>query len=79
MATGETKQTTDPPYAATVYEAAGGNVVFNAATCWWSMLLARPPGSRNPPGKDFGRSDPRVQRITENLLDRIVASPRAGR
>lgn len=79
VATGETKQTTDPPYAATVYEAAGGNVVLNAATCWWSLLLARPPGSRNPPNQDFGRSDPRVQRITKNLLDRIVASPRAGR
>ncbi len=78
VATGETKQTDDPPYAATIETAARGNVVFNAATCWWSMVLSRPPGSRNPPNKDFSREDPRVQRITRNLLDRIVAAPGAG-
>jgi len=44
VATGETEQTNDRPYAATVYAAARGNVVFNAETCPWSMLLARPPG-----------------------------------
>ena len=79
VATGETKQTDDPPYAATIDTAARGNVVFNAATCWWSMVLSRPPGSRNPPNKDFSREDPRVQRITRNLLDRIITAPGAGK
>ena len=78
VATGETTQTEDPPYAATVYTASQGNVVFNAATCWWSLALSKPPGFRNPPKKDFTRDDPRVQRITANLLDRIIAGPGAA-
>src|SRR3954467_11057628 len=77
VATGETKQTDDPPYAATVYSAAKRNGVFNAATCWWSLLLGGPPGSRNPPHRDFSRSDPRVGRIAKKLLEGIVPSPRA--
>jgi hypothetical protein len=75
VATGETKQTDDPPYAATVYTATKGNVVFNAATCWWSMVLSKPPGFANPPNKDFSRDDPRVQRMTRNLLERIISGP----
>lgn len=62
-------------FAATIYSGARGNVVFNAGTCWWNMLLSTPPGFANPPGKDFAREDPRVQRITKNLLDRMIASP----
>ena len=58
-----------------VYTAPKGNVVFNAATCWWSMVLSKPPGFENPPNKDFSRDDPRVQRMTKNLLDRIIAGP----
>jgi hypothetical protein len=61
-----------PDYAATVYHGPRGNVVFNAATCWWSMLLAAPPGFVNPPEEDFARSDPRVQRMTQNLLARMI-------
>jgi hypothetical protein len=61
-----------PEYAATLYDGPRGNVVFNAATCWWSMLLSAPPGFVNPPEEDFARSDPRVQRITQNLLARII-------
>jgi len=38
------------------------------------MLLARPPGAVNPPNTNFGREDPRVQRITKNLLDRMLKS-----
>ncbi len=75
LATGKTNQTNDPPYAATIYKAERGNLVFNAATCWWSMLLSRPPGAQNPPNKDFSKPDPRVQQITRNLLDRMIASP----
>ncbi len=66
-----------PEFAATVYDGPKGNVVFNAATCWWSMLLSTPPGFVNPPEEDFARSDPRVQRITENLLARMI-NPRRG-
>ena len=73
VATGETKQTEDPPYAATVYTAAKGNVVFNAATCWWNMVLSTPPGFMNPPNRNFTENDPRVQRITSNLLKRMIS------
>jgi hypothetical protein len=61
-----------PEFAATIYQLPRGNVVFNAATCWWNMLLSRPPGFVNPNGRDFTRSDPRVQRITRNLLMRMI-------
>jgi hypothetical protein len=61
-----------PDYAATVYEGPRGNVVFNAASCWWSMLLAAPPGFVNPPEEDFARADPRVERMTQNLIARMI-------
>ena len=61
-----------PEFAAVLYDGPRGNVVFNAGTCWWSMVLSSPPGFANPPGKDFTRDDPRVQRITANLLARIT-------
>jgi hypothetical protein len=60
-------------YAATIYSGLKGNFVFNAATCWWNMLLSRPPGAVNPPNTDFSKEDPRVQRITKNLFSRMVA------
>jgi hypothetical protein len=61
------------PYAATVYSTPLGNVVFNAATIWWSDGLASPPGyvrsteyvARNGPDK-------RVQCITTNVLNRFI-------
>ena len=59
-------------YAATIYPGPKGNFVFNAATCWWSMVLSKPPGFVSPPGVDFSRDDERVQRMTKNLLDRMV-------
>lgn len=74
LARGKTRryrEETNREYAAVIYTAAKGNFVFNAATCWWNMLLARPPGAVNPPNTDFTREDPRVQRITKNLLDRM--------
>jgi hypothetical protein len=69
------------PHAATVYDGPKGSVVFNAGTCWWNMVLATPPGFVDPPKRDFGRSDPRVQQITRNVLTRIIqpASPPGGR
>ena len=65
-------------YAATIYPGPKGNFVFNAATCWWSMVLCKPPGFTNPPGIDFSRDDPRVQRMTQNILKRMT-EPAPGR
>jgi hypothetical protein len=65
-------------FAATIYPGPRGNFVFNAGTCWWAQLIAQPPGKVNPPGRDFSRDDPRVQRITRNLLDRMIRGPGGG-
>jgi hypothetical protein len=59
-------------FSATLYDGPRGNLVFNAGTCWWNMLLSSPPGFVNPVNKDFARQDPRVQRITRNLLARMI-------
>jgi hypothetical protein len=63
-------------YIATVYPGPHGNVVFNASTCWWATGLAQPPGFQRPhwQGMPSARPDPRVQRITENVLSRMLAS-----
>jgi hypothetical protein len=63
-------------HAATMYDGPKSNFVFNAGTCWWSMLLARPPGAVNPPGVDFSKTDPRVQQMTRNLFERVTAKRR---
>lgn len=62
-------------YTATIYPGPKGNLVFNAATIWWSDGLIEPPGylrpsahGGTPPGPDA-----RVQRITENLFRRFLA------
>jgi hypothetical protein len=65
-------------YAATIYPGPKGNFVFNAATCWWSMVLSKPPGFVNPPGVDFSEDDPRVQRMTKNILERMKNTSRDG-
>jgi hypothetical protein len=72
----------DPPdHAMVMYTAEKGNFVFNAGTCFWSLPLSSPPGYKNPVnnqgelGKeviDFTREDPRIQKITKNLLDRAI-------
>ncbi len=59
-------------YTATIYPGQHGNFVFNAATCWWADGVSEPPGYLRSDW--YGRrngSDPRVQRITKNLLDRM--------
>ena len=61
-------------YATTIYTAQKGNLVFNAGTCWWNLVLSTPPGFQNPPRKDFQRNDARIQRITKNILDRMIAT-----
>jgi hypothetical protein len=60
-------------YATTLYPWKKGNLVFNAATCWWNMVLSKPPGFMNPPRRYFLEDDPRIQRITKNILDRMIA------
>lgn len=60
-------------YATTIYTAPKGNLVFDAATCWWNVLLSTPPGFQNPPRKDFMRNDRRIQRITKNVLDKMIS------
>jgi hypothetical protein len=60
-------------FTATVYPGPKGNFVFNAATIFWSQGLAAPPGHM-PPYSHHGRPhgpDPRVQRITRNVLERF--------
>jgi hypothetical protein len=66
-------------YAATVYPGPKGNWVFNAATIFWSMGLAQPPGLL-PPSAHLGRPhgvDERVQRITANFLRKCRITPAA--
>ncbi|HVT17289.1 MAG TPA: N,N-dimethylformamidase beta subunit family domain-containing protein [Thermoanaerobaculia bacterium] len=64
-----------PRYTATLYPGPKGNFVFNAATCWWADGMSEPPGYVRP---IYGRRtrlqgpDPRIQRITANLIRRAV-------
>ncbi len=68
-------------YATTIYETPRGNFVFDAATCWWNMPLSMPPiyqEKLNPNGAykghlvNFSKGDVRVQRMTENLFNRVI-------
>lgn len=62
-------------WTATVYPGPKKNWVFNAATIWWAQGLSSPPGHMLP-YSHFGRPhgpDPRVERITKNLLDKFLA------
>ena len=70
-------------HAVTIYTAAKGNFVFNAGTCFWNLPLSTPPGFQTPVNNqgDQGRKvienvkdDPRIQRITKNLLDKALSS-----
>ena len=60
-------------YTATIYPGPKGNSVFNAATIWWSLGLSSPPGFLMPTAHGITPHgpDPRVQRITRNLLNRF--------
>ena len=51
------------------------NVIFNAATIWWSDGLSAPPGYVRPSahGNSPKGPDPRVQRMTTNLFERFLA------
>ncbi|MFM9090564.1 MAG: N,N-dimethylformamidase beta subunit family domain-containing protein [Verrucomicrobiota bacterium] len=66
-------------YATTIHPGPRGNWVFNAATIFWSLGLAQPPGFA-PPHAHLGRPhgpDERVQRITANFLRRCRILPSA--
>lgn len=72
VATGPTTNGRDTGvYTATIYPGPKGNYVFNASTCWWADGLSAPPGYVRPKVYTEPRGpDPRVQRMTANLLDR---------
>ncbi len=64
-------------YAATLYTTPKGNFVFNAATCWWVQPLARTPAYQHPRIKnrivDFSNPDNRVEQMTKNLFEHVIA------
>jgi hypothetical protein len=60
-------------YTATIYPGPKGNFVFNAATCWWADAMSAPPGYVRPSVYTTPQGpDPRAQRITRNVLDRML-------
>ena len=65
-------------WAATIYPGPKSNFVFNASTIFWAQGLSSPPGHVLP-WSHFSRPhgpDPRVQRITRNLLKRAIHEQR---
>jgi hypothetical protein len=60
-------------YTATIYPGPKDNLVFNAATIFWSDGLSAPPGYLHPSvyGANPKGPDARVQRITANLFNRF--------
>lgn len=74
VASGETSNgsKTKGEYAATIYPGPKGNLVFNASTIWWADGLSEPPGYVRPAVYTEPKGpDPRVERITRNLLERM--------
>ncbi len=61
-------------WTATIYSGPKGNFVFNASTIFWAQGLSSPPGHTLPwsHGSRPHGPDERVQKITENLLDRAI-------
>lgn len=62
-------------YTATIYDGPKGNIVFNGATIWWANGLSSPPGHVNPSRHGVAQQGPdkRVQQITHNLFQRVIA------
>lgn len=61
-------------WTATIYPGPKANFVFNASTIFWAQGLSSPPG-HTLPWSHWSRPhgpDERVQRITQNLLQRAV-------
>ncbi len=62
-------------FTATVHPGPKGNIVFNAATCWWADALSAPPGYVRPSVYTSPQGpDARAQRITRNVLERMRRS-----
>ena len=76
VATGTTSNgSLEGTYTATVYPGPKGNFVFNASTCWWADGLSEPPGYVRPSVYTTPQGpDPRAQRITANVLERMRRS-----
>jgi hypothetical protein len=77
VATGPTQSAPGKPnggtYTATMYPGPKGNIVFNASTCWWGDGLAAPPGYVRPSVYTTPQGpDPRAQRVTRNVLERML-------
>ena len=77
VATGPTQSAPGKPnggtYTATMYPGPKGNFVFNAATCWWADGLSAPPGYVRPKVYTAPQGpDPRLQRMTANILNRMI-------
>ncbi len=67
-------------WCSTIYSGPKRNFVFSASTIWWAQGLSSPPGHILP-WSHFVRPhgpDPRVRRITRNLLDRALSGGSAG-
>ncbi len=62
-------------WTSTIYPGPKKNFVFSASTVWWNQGLASPPGHvlQWYHGVRCHGPDPRVQRITRNLLRRALA------
>ena len=59
-------------FTATVYPGPRGNIVFNAATCWWADGLSAPPGYVRPSVYISPQGpDRRAQQITRNILEKM--------
>jgi hypothetical protein len=60
-------------YTSTIYPGPKRNFVFNASSCWWADGLSAPPGYVRPSVYTTPRGpDPRAQRITSNILNRML-------
>jgi hypothetical protein len=60
-------------FTATIYPGPKGNFVFNASSCWWADGLSAPPGYLRPSVYTTPQGpDPRAQRITRNVLQRML-------
>ena len=77
VAEGETRINGKKPghYTATIYDGPKGNIVFNSATIWWANGVSSPPGHKTPVRHGVAHQgvDERVQKITHNLFQRIIA------
>ena len=79
VATGPTESAPGKPnggtYTATVYPGPRGNIVVNAATCWWADGLSEPPGYVRPKAYTEPKGpNPKVQQMTRNVLARFLAA-----